>query len=122
MPCPAASVHPPAVGDGVPTVLCGVLANSNEGAHIAGVTRRGQVDPVFHGDRDPSIVRFTCLSPGVPGSRMSYCACVLWRAQRDADRAGRRGPDALRDEQATRPRNRTGHAPPVADALTALEG
>jgi hypothetical protein len=96
--CPAATpIHPPADDE---SVLCGVLALANDGAHIGGVTARGQVSPLMSGSKDPNIVRFQCAGTGVPGSHMSYCACELWRAQRDAELAGRRGPGALRDEKA----------------------
>lgn len=118
-PCPAATTFPPVVGDRVPDVLCGVLAKSNDGAHVGGFTSRGQMDPMFYGDKDPSVIRHACHGRGVPGSPASYCACVIWRAQRDAERAGRKGPDALRDEQATRVRE--GHRPDVAGHLPLLE-
>lgn len=115
MSCPAASTFPPAVGDRVPDVLCGVLADANDGAHVGGFRSRGQVDALFRGDKDPSTIRFACHGQGVPGSPMSYCACVIWRARRDADRAGRR---EMRDTEATR--MQAGPDPRVADALGSL--
>lgn len=99
-PCPAATIIQPA--DDVSSVLCGVLAKSNDVSDVGGYASRGAVSPVMSGTRDPNVVRFFCRSPGIPGSRRSYCACALWRAQRDAELAGRHGKDALRDGQAER--------------------
>jgi hypothetical protein len=98
--CPAASpIEPPGHGE---SVLCGVLNQANDGAHVAGFTGRGQVSPLMSGRDDPNVVAFQCAGQGVPGSPASYCACALWRAQRDAERAGRRGPGALHDGGADR--------------------
>lgn len=107
--CPAArSIHP---ADDAPSVICGVIDGSNEGAEIGGWERRGKVTPVVSGTRDPATIRYLCAGRGVPGSETSYCACVLWRAQRQADWADRHGPGALRDDLAIRP-------PAVRDKLT----
>lgn len=99
--CPAASlVEPPAHG---PSVICGALELSNDGAHVNGFQSRGQVSALMSGKSDPRTVRGFCAGDGVPGSPRSYCSCVIWRAQRQAEWAARRGPDALRDDQAARP-------------------
>lgn len=100
--CPAASaIEPP--GD-APSVVCGVLENSNDGAHIAGNRDRGQVSPIFSGARDARIVAGFCAGQGIPGSLASYCSCAVWRAEKERIRAGRpAGPNGLRDGQATRP-------------------
>lgn len=98
--CPAASgIHPAA---DAPSVLCGVLAQSNRGAHVRGFQSRGQVSPVMSGSHDPATIATACAGDGVPGSQLSYCACAIWRAGKQAEWAGRRGPDALRDEHAVR--------------------
>lgn len=98
--CPAASPLNPAAG--VPSVVCGVLELSNEGAHAHGFQSRGKVSAVMDGEHDAGTVHGFCAGPGIPGSLVSYCACAIWRAGREADWAGRRGPDALRDEDAVR--------------------
>ena len=100
--CPAgAPIHPAASGS--TSVLCGVLSNANAGAHVGGYQRRGHVSPIMSGEHDPTIVATYCAGPGVTGSLCSYAMCPVWRAGRDADWADRKGPDALRDEQAHRP-------------------
>jgi hypothetical protein len=98
--CPAAST---VRGD---SVVCGVLALGNESASLRGSREAGQVSPVMDAARHGSVVRHQCFGRGVPGSESSYCRCVLWRAQRDAEIAGRHGDGALRDEQAHRPPER----------------
>jgi hypothetical protein len=99
--CPAASeVQPPAHG---PSVVCGVLELSNDGAHVQGFTSRGQVNALMSGQKDRRTVQGFCAGQGIPGSRISYCSCAIWRAQREADWAARRGPDALIDDAAARP-------------------
>jgi hypothetical protein len=99
--CPAAmEVSPPAHG---PSVRCGVLELSNEGAHAHGFQSRGKVPALMSGRHDARTVHGFCAGPGVPGSRLSYCSCAIWRAQREAEWAARRGQDALRDSEATRP-------------------
>lgn len=84
-------------------MVCGVLELSNERAQLGGYRSRGHIDPVLSGTRDGGTVRLFCHGQGIPGSPMSYCSCELWRAQRDAELAARRGPDALVDEQTPRP-------------------
>lgn len=99
--CPAASVvEPPAHGE---SVVCGVLELSNDGADAHGFQSRGQVSALMSGRKDTRTVRRFCAGRGIPGSPMSYCSCEIWRAQREADWAARRGPDALIDEAAARP-------------------
>jgi hypothetical protein len=96
----ARALHPAADS---PSVLCGVLDKANDGAHVNGFEDRGHVSPVISGDRDRSAVSAYCCGTGIPGSVASYTACPIWRAAKEAEWARRRGPDALRDEQATRP-------------------
>jgi hypothetical protein len=99
--CPAANeIHPPADS---PSVLCGVLDNANDGAHVHGFAERGHVSPVVSGDRDQSVIAAYCAGEGITGSVCSYTSCPVWRAAREAEWAHRRGPGALRDEQAIRP-------------------
>lgn len=99
--CPAGASAHPAVGSA--SVHCGVLAASNRGAHVGGFTSRGQVSPIRSGDEDRLAVHTYCCGTGVPGALNSYDACPIWRAAKEAEWAARRGPDALRDKQATRP-------------------
>lgn len=98
-------------------VLCGVLALANESASLRGSRAAGFVSPVMDGVRHGSVVRFQCLGEGVPGSEMSYCRCVLWRAQREAELAGRSGDGALVDGEALRPPER-GRA--LSEAMSAM--
>lgn len=106
--CPAATVIHPATD--LPSVVCGVLALANDGAHVDGFEARGQVAAVFSGSKDPSTINLFCAGTGLPGSRCSYTACMIWRAGRDADWARRRGPDALRDADGYSAPNREGFA------------
>lgn len=99
--------------------MCGVLELSNEQAQLNGYRSRGHINPVLSGTKDSGTVRLFCHGPGIPGSPMSYCSCDLWRAQRDADRAARRGPDALRDERTPRP---TSVDPELAEAVNLAYG
>lgn len=103
--CPAATpIEPPGHG---PSVVCGVLDKANDGAHVGGFTARGQVSALMSGKRDPSVVEHACCG--------DYTACLIWRAQRDAERATRRGPDALRDVDADRaPAGRPGTQQTIA--------
>lgn len=90
--CPAAStIHPPDTGT---SVVCGVLENANQRREDGG----GHVSPVLRADKDPSTIAGYCAGQGVPGSPASYCACVVWRAEKQRRRAG----DALTDEHAAR--------------------
>lgn len=100
--CPAASeVSPPAHG---PSVICGVLELSNDGAHVAGFASRGQVSALMSGRKDPRTVAGFCAGQGVPGSPRSYCSCEIWRAEKARIAAARRaGMDGLRDDAAVRP-------------------
>lgn len=99
--CPAASeVQPPARPPGV---LCGVLELANDGAHVRGWAAKGRISAMMDGESDARTVHGFCAGRGIPGSPVSYCACAIWRAQREAEWAARKGPDALRDEQAIRP-------------------
>lgn len=99
--CPAALPIHPATDE--PSVVCGVLEQANEGAEIGGWEERGQITARLSGSRDRSTVRNLCAGRGVPGSAVSYCSCVLWQAQKEAEWAQRHGPDALRDPIADRP-------------------
>jgi len=95
--CPAATT----VGDpSRPSVVCGVLDRSNDGAQLNGLTERGQVTPLFDGRRDANTVTLLCCGSDGAGGRCYYTECVLWRAAKETDWAGRSGPDALRDPQA----------------------
>lgn len=83
-------------------MICGVLELANDGAHAHGFHSRGQISPVMSGTKDARTVHGYCAGTGLPGSICCYTACAIWRAQREAEWAARRGPDALRDEQAVR--------------------
>lgn len=76
---------------------------ANDGAEVGGFTERGHVSPVMSGDRDRNVIATYCAGQGVPGSLCSYYQCPIWRAAREASWAARKGPDALRDTQASRP-------------------
>jgi hypothetical protein len=96
--CPAGThVSPPSEGD---SVVCGVLEQSNQGANVGGFHSRGQLPALISGRADPKVVLGFCCGPGVPGSRLSYCSCVLWRAEKQRLA---RGDSELRDELAQRP-------------------
>jgi hypothetical protein len=98
--CPAAAeVSPVAHG---PSVLCGVLELSNDGAHAHGFQSRGQVSALMSGAKDAKTVAGFCCRSGA-GEPGGYVRCAIWRAQREAEWAARKGPDALRDDAAARP-------------------
>lgn len=113
--CPAATeINLPDVG---PSVRCGVLARSNDGAEVNGWEARGQVDDTFEGHTVTA--RRFCCDDGTTDERTGYTRCVIWEAERKAQAAGRSGPDALHDEEATRVD--AGPDPRVAGALDALQ-
>lgn len=84
-------------------MLCGVLDQSNDGAEVDGYESRGQVSPIISGSQDQRPISTYCCGCGVPGGLVSYTACPIWRAAKEAEWARRRGPDALRDTDAARP-------------------
>lgn len=96
-----------------------MLELSNDGAHVRGFTSRGQLPALMSGRKDSGTVRHFCAGRGIPGSEISYTACALWRAQREAEWAARKGPDALRDEKAQRPPGGRDGSPGDLDGLVA---
>jgi hypothetical protein len=98
--CPAATeVRPPARAAGV---ICGVLELANDGASVRGFQSHGRTSALMDGESDFRTVHGFCCRFGA-GEPAGYVRCVIWRARREAEWAARRGPDALRDDQAVRP-------------------
>lgn len=119
--CPAATEVNSSAG--VPSVRCGVLEVANEGEHIGGVTSRGHVDPVMDGDKDAATVRRFCCKgteEQVNGHPIGFPNCEIWKAEKRAIEEGRKGPGALRDEEARRI-DAAPH-PGVGEAVEALKG
>lgn len=105
--CPAVADVVGAPAGPLPSVVCGVLKVANRGATLDGFSARGFISPVQDGQRDAKTVASLCSETGdVPaitadeaesGGHAHYTACPLWRAAREADWAGRKGSERLRD-------------------------
>jgi hypothetical protein len=59
-------------------VICGIVALEN--GHEQLVRR---VSPVITEARDPSSIEAFCAGEGVPGAENSYCACPVWRGEKE---------------------------------------
>lgn len=105
--CPAGrQVSPPLHG---PSVMCGVLEQSNDGAHAHGFQSRGKVSALISGRHDSATVREFCCGRRVPdgskdveaapGEQASYTACRVWQAEKARIAAARKGPDGLHAPQ-----------------------
>jgi hypothetical protein len=98
------------------TVVCGVIARSNEGASVAGWTDAGDVDPLVSARNDPTSLLAFCCGDGVAGAPRSYCNCPIWQAAREAEWARRKGEAAMIDREAQR-RDLSPAARELSDAM-----